>query len=116
MFYSRFCALCKERGISPTTAVRQMGLSSGNSTYWKNGRIPKTEVLECVAKFFGVSVDYLLGKTDVQTADKTEITSGDIKFALWGGDADIIDDEMLEDVKDFAKMILAKKKRKLGDD
>jgi transcriptional regulator with XRE-family HTH domain len=62
MFYVRFCELCQNKGIKPSAAVREMGLSSGNATYWKEGRIPKTEVLKCVASYFNVSVDYLLGE------------------------------------------------------
>lgn len=36
-----------------------------------------------------------------------------LKIALWEGDSDIVDDEMIEDVKDFAKLLAEKKKRKL---
>ena len=64
MFYVRFCELCQKKGIKPSAAVREMGLSSGNATYWKEGRVPKTEVMKCVANYFNVSVDYLLGEED----------------------------------------------------
>ena len=30
MFYDRLCALCKDRGISVTNMVKDLGLSSGN--------------------------------------------------------------------------------------
>lgn len=37
-----------------------------------------------------------------------------LKIALWGGDSDIVDDEMLEDIMDFAKLLAEKKKKKMG--
>lgn len=36
-----------------------------------------------------------------------------LMFALWEGDTDIVDEEMIEDVKDFAKLLAEKKKRKM---
>lgn len=79
MFYVRFCELCRNKGIKPSAAVREMGLSSGNATYWKEGRIPKTEVLRCVANYFNVSVDYLLGEEDKnkKTTDNDGLTEGE---------------------------------------
>ena len=53
-----------------------------------------------LAQFFDVSADYLLGITDRKSNE-----DDNIKFALWGGDADEISDEMLEDVKRYAKFI-----------
>lgn len=43
----------------------------------------------------------------------TPISTRDLKIALWEGDSDIVDEEMIEDVKDFAKLLAEKKKRKL---
>lgn len=45
--------------------------------------------------------------------DFQPISTRDLKIALWEGDSDIVDDEMIEDVKDFAKLLAEKKKRKL---
>ena len=41
--------------------------------------------------------------------DKVEL----LKIALWKGYEDIVDDEMVEDVEDFAKLLAEKKKRKM---
>ena len=61
MFYSNFESLCQSKGLSPTKAVQNIGLSTGNLKNWKEGRIPKTDVLTKIAEYFDVSVDYLLG-------------------------------------------------------
>ena len=36
-----------------------------------------------------------------------------LAFALWDSDTDIVDDEMIEDIKDYAKLLAERKKRRL---
>ena len=66
MFYERFTMLCLERNISPTAAIQEIGLSTGNLKNWKLGRIPMADVLEKIAEYFDVSIDFLLGKSNVK--------------------------------------------------
>lgn len=63
MFYDRFMGLCKERGVSPSAVMVSIGLNKSNATFWKKGSIPKGDTLRKLADYFGVSVDYLLGKS-----------------------------------------------------
>ncbi len=107
VFYSIFSKLCKQKGISETAALQEIGLSSGNLKNWKDGRIPKTDVLNKVASYFGVSMDYLLGKSEVRNS----VNDDDIKFALFGG-ADEITDEMYSEVMNFAQYVKEKYKKK----
>ena len=104
MFYQRYAELCRKRGISPSKGLQEMGLSSGNLLNWKNGRIPKTEVLNKIARYFEVSLDYLMGDAREEQPFLKEI--------LWGADAELADAEMLEDLMDYAKLLMEKKKRK----
>lgn len=62
MFYDRFANLCAQKGVSASFVVQQIGLNKSSATYWKNGAIPKGDTLQKLADYFGVSVDYLLGK------------------------------------------------------
>ena len=111
MFYNRFVQLCQRDGISPSKAASLIGFNRSSVSMWKaQGYTPRKEILVKIANHFNVSVDYLLGGED----ENKEIDN--VKFALWGGDAEIVDDEMLEDVKDFAKMLIEKKKRKMNSD
>ncbi len=64
MFYERLYNECKISGITVTKLTLELGLSSSNATAWKNGRIPKTEVLQKIADYFDVTVDYLLGTSN----------------------------------------------------
>lgn len=108
MFYERFCELCKKRGTTPTRIVKELGLSSGNMTNWKNGRVPKTEVASRIAERLGVTINALLGKEEPNTAE--DVSDAALKFALFGGDGEITD-EMLDEVKAFAEFVKNKYKK-----
>ena len=70
MFWERFTALCAAKGVKPTTAGRQMGFSKGSISYWKRKYLsgvdagPDSYTAAKLADCFGVSVDYLLGRTE----------------------------------------------------
>lgn len=62
MFYDKFLRICKENGISPSRAAEECGINRSNVSNWKaNGYTPRSDVLNKIADYFGVSVDYLLG-------------------------------------------------------
>lgn len=42
------------------------------SAYEKGKREPDIETIKQIANFFGVTIDYLLGKTDIRNYDKDE--------------------------------------------
>ena len=77
MFYYRFLELCKQKGISPSRVAIENNLNKSTVTVWKkqaeNGKeiSPQGETLNALSEYFGVSVDYLLGKTDIQSPQPT---------------------------------------------
>ena len=105
-FFARFSALCKESGTTPNAVAKQIGVSSGSVTAWKNGTAPRNATLAMIADYFGVTTDYLLGKNNKVPADsgKRSVSDEEIKFALFGGDGEITD-EMFEEVRSFAAFI-----------
>lgn len=60
MFFDQYCLLCANAGKTPTSVVVELGLAKSNVSNWKNGRLPKLDVLQKVADYFGVTTDYLL--------------------------------------------------------
>ena len=63
MKVDKIFSLMSERGISAKELSEKTGISSGNISDWKSGRsTPKGETLIKIADYFGVSVDYLLGR------------------------------------------------------
>lgn len=80
MFYSRLKLLCDEKGISPTKACSEIGISKGTLSYWKNtdGFVPKNDILRKIALYFDVSTEYLSGNSDlrnpIQVSEIDELT------------------------------------------
>lgn len=128
MFFEVFEKLCKERGITPTRASQEIGFSKGSVSYWRknynNGvdAKPDSKTAALIADFFGVSVDYLLGRTndpndsakEPSTESAGPVSDEQIKFALFGGAGEITD-AMYEEVRNFAAFVMrreADKKKK----
>lgn len=62
MFYDVFVSLCNKKGVAPTRAAMDIGLSKSTPTTWKKrGLTPQGETLNKIAAYFDVSTDYLLG-------------------------------------------------------
>lgn len=61
MFYDVFLALCQEKGVPPTRAATEIGLSKSTPTTWKKrGLTPQGDTLSKIAEYFNVTTDYLL--------------------------------------------------------
>lgn len=66
MFYENLKKLCSKKGTTPTAVAKALKLSTAKVTDWKNGTIPKGNILISIADYFDVSVDYLLGRSNTQ--------------------------------------------------
>ena len=62
MIFTKIAELCKSKGITVAKLEKETGISNGTIARWGNSS-PTVEKLERVADFFGVSVDYLLGRS-----------------------------------------------------
>jgi transcriptional regulator with XRE-family HTH domain len=62
VFYDRYIALCKEKGVSASYAAVEAGISKSLITKWKKNTsiIPSPEVLQKLAAYFNVTVAVLL--------------------------------------------------------
>lgn len=58
MFYDQFMKLCDERGVKPTPVLKEIGISTGNLKKWKGGSTVGADILEKLANYFQVTVDY----------------------------------------------------------
>lgn len=63
MFWKIFESLCGSAEKRPQQVLKELSISSGSGTAWKNGVTPSSKSLQKLADYFGVSVDYLLGNT-----------------------------------------------------
>ena len=57
--------LCDKRGIKPRTAYEESGVGRSFYDNIRKGSVPSVEKLQALAVYFNVSVDYLIGNTDV---------------------------------------------------
>ena len=67
-FIERLNLLCKEKGISISKMIKDLGMANGNVTRWNKGSVPTGDNLTKIADYFNVSTDYLLGKTEKRKA------------------------------------------------
>ena len=79
MFYDKFVSLCKEKGVAPTRAALDIGLSKSAPIKWRTtGATPNGETLNKIAEYFSVSVSVLLGEETKKAPDLTEKDERDI--------------------------------------
>ena len=94
-------SLLKSEKKTQQELCQYLGVSKQAFTEWNGGRNTSyKKYLPQIAEFFGVSVDYLLGKSE-EKEKSPSVSDEDLKFALFGGDKDI-PDEVLDEVKRFA--------------
>lgn len=110
--------LASLRGISLAELERQTQLSSGSITKWDKSS-PSADKLNKIADFFGVSVDYLLGRTDNQT--NTDNIQVDKRAAQIGGlfrsvaDAENLDSKQEEELKEDLDWYLRERARRIKE-
>lgn len=69
MFYDIYQNLCKDIGKSATGVALELNIARSTVSNWKkSGTTPQAEILQKIAEYFNVSVDYLLEKEDEKTS------------------------------------------------
>lgn len=111
MFKEIFIRLCNQKGESPSSVCRKVGIAPATFSCWTSESVPRKATLMRIADYFGVSVSYLLGVVDdpdpVSLVDpsKTEPPMLDAIEALLQG----MTEEELEDVRKYAEYLINKK-------
>ncbi len=107
MFWETFSELCAEKKVKPGRVAREIGVSNSATTHWKSGKVPHYDTLLKIADYFGVSVDYLLGKS----------FSGGGEEALLQKGIDILSSLPPEKQKEMVELLefMADKEKKIKD-
>lgn len=63
-FIDNFDELLKINKLPKARALREMQMGEYNYYRWKSGQFPKTYNLIQIARYFDISIDYLLGRTN----------------------------------------------------
>lgn len=76
MFYDIFFELCQKKGVKPSFAAEACGINRSNVSLWKSkGYTPRSDALNAIANYFGVSVDYLLENADAPKSERPKLRS-----------------------------------------
>ena len=98
-------------GISQKQLASIVNLSQQAVAKWESGVAePDTRALRVLADYFGVSVDYLLGRDANEAPSEAQAISA-AKLALFGGDGEVTD-EMWDEALFAAKLIKERYRRK----
>lgn len=76
-FFERYEKLCIENGIKPMSeqAAQRIGVTRATISAWKKYKsTPKSDTVAAIAEAYGVSPNYLLGRTD----DPTDYSNPDL--------------------------------------
>lgn len=104
LFFDIFEKLCKEHRTTPSAVCIEIGYSKATASYWKRSNgVPKREALEKIADYFGVTVDYLLGKEQKKTAP-VETNRSEL-FAILAR----LTDAEIDDLLQYSEFLLAKR-------
>lgn len=78
MFYDRFKQLCVEKGVKPTNACVEAGVSRGLAAKWKSEKTeaPSADVLKKLSVYFEKSIDEILCKEASEQKENPGTISG----------------------------------------
>ena len=64
MFYDKFVNLCMLKGVAPSRAATDAGISKSLITKWKNKKtkVPSPDILQKLSIYFSIPVSELLGE------------------------------------------------------
>lgn len=107
---NRIKQLRNEKNINQDVLAKLLGLEIAGISKLETGRVPlKDEYIVKLAEYFGVSTDYLLGKSDIRNPEELN----KVQFANAGGlDTKGLDEEDLEELQrqiDYIKKMKGKK-------
>ncbi|MCI9449250.1 MAG: helix-turn-helix transcriptional regulator [Clostridiales bacterium] len=83
IFWNNFIKLCNEHKKKPNPVAKELGISSGSVTGWKNGAYPRDTSIKKIADYFGVSVEHLTEKSNDKEKEFHVTSMSDIDKELY---------------------------------
>ena len=111
VFYDIYERLCNERGEKPYQLPIKLGAKSNSVVaQWKKGSLPRPEMLQKIADFFGVSVSYLMFGEEGEKENPTSNEIGLNKAALINS----VEDMDMPDLLDLLQKVTETIQKKSG--
>ncbi|MGL6187160.1 MAG: helix-turn-helix domain-containing protein [Clostridium chrysemydis] len=108
MFGTRLKELRKDKGLTQSQLADILKTSpSSIGMYEQNRRTPDTETLQTLSDFFNVSVDYLIGKSDIKESADDLIKNKQVTIALHNDDGinAELPDEAKQEIENFIEYV-----------
>ena len=70
MFSERIRMLRNERNLTQLQVAQEVGMSARGYQDLELGAVPRADRLLAIAEFYGVSMDWLMGRTDVREINR----------------------------------------------
>jgi len=112
VFYNQYVKLCNSINKAPTAVAVDIGFQKSVVTRWKkNNATPTDANLKKIADYFGVTVDYLLGKETEKekTSSSLDKELEGVEFALFGEVKELTDEEK-EDILEYIRFKKSQRK------
>lgn len=97
MFYDKFVKICESRGISPSRAAIEAGLSKSTVTKWKTtpDAEPTGAAIKKITEYFNITVAELLCETENAPTDEGERKDvlDDVDIAFYGDFKELTDEQ-----------------------
>lgn len=77
IIFTRIKELCAENDITVNKLETELGMSQYSIGRWRNVTCPTVDKISKIAKYFNVSIDYLVGATDIRTPINTVMQDQD---------------------------------------
>lgn len=120
-FSDRLATLRKNKKLSQEELAKKLNIDRTSIVHYENnnsGRIPRPDTLEQIADFFGVSIDYLLDRTDdkeitmeeeefISDTDQLSLAELQKKYQITV-DGELASDEELEAAIEFIRSLREK--------
>lgn len=78
ILYTRIIELCERNNISITKLEKECEFSNATIKKWKDTSTPGIDKVQRIARYFGVTTDYLLGNTNIPTPIEEILGDNDI--------------------------------------
>lgn len=100
--YDIYCRLRDDKKLKDSDVARATGITKSTFSDWKTGRSkPKQDKLQKIADFFGVTLDYLMNGT---YDNQINTIAAHHDEAEWT-------EEELEEIEEFKRYVLSKRKK-----
>ena len=113
VFYDRLLILCAKRGVSPSRAAQDIGLSNAAASGWAGGKVPRDTTIVKFANYFNVSPGYMRGEEQKEnpTSPKADEVDGAVAQELYDMVHAATEEERL-DMLEILRIYKGKKRRK----